>query len=148
MTRKDIKHLVSFAARRAAEEGQRWTEMRAHVYEALLAQESQATAYQLIAVLSEKLKKDLKPASVYRALDALCALGVVVRIESLNAFRACAHPEHQHQHVFLVCDSCGMADEIADHGIGRKLTRDAAEHGFRTARQVLELHGACRGCQT
>ncbi len=139
--------LIAYAERQAAAQRQRWTSTRAEAYDALLDHDAPITAYALLEYLSVRHKRDIKPASVYRALEALCELGVVVKIESLNAFRACRHPREDHQHVFLVCDGCGHTDEIADHGIGKKLTSDAAEHGFRTARQVLELHGSCRDCQ-
>lgn len=148
MSKARKNELLKYAATLAAKNGQRWTDMREDVYDALLSHDTPVTAYQLIDFLSQKNGKDLKPASIYRSLDALCGLGVVARIESLNAFRACRHPEHDHQHVFLVCNSCGNTDEIADQGISRKLMQDAAHHGFLTARQVLELHGACRSCQT
>ncbi len=141
------EHLMAYAEKRAGALKQRWTSTRAEAYDALLDHDAPITAYALLEYLSHRHGRDVKPASVYRALEALCDIGVVVKIESLNAFRACRHPQEDHQHVFLVCDSCGHTDEIADHGIGRRLTQDAATHGFETARQVLELHGWCRDCR-
>lgn len=143
----DRPALVAYAEKRAAAMKQRWTTTRAEAYEALLDHDAPITAYALLEYLSVRHQRDIKPTSVYRALEALCDIGVVVKIESLNAFRACRHPNEDHQHVFLVCDGCGHTDEITDHGIGKKLTTDAAAHGFQTARQVLELHGMCRDCR-
>ncbi len=140
------KALLDHAAIRAEKQGHRWTPLRADVYAALLDHTTPVTAYKLLEFLSAQHAKDMKPASVYRSLDALCELGLAVKIESLNAFSACRHPEEQHQHVFLVCDGCGHTDEIADHGIAQKLDKDASHHGFRTRRQVLELHGSCKDC--
>lgn len=140
------KALLEHAAARAEKQGQRWTPMRADVYDGLLEHDLPITAYKLLEYLSAKHGKDIKPASIYRSLDALCMLGLVAKIESMNAFSACRHPEEKHQHVFLVCDGCGHTDELADHGIAAKLTDDAAHHGFRTQRQVLELHGTCKDC--
>lgn len=138
---------MAYARDLSAAQGQRWTEMRALSYEALVTCRAAMTAYQLIDRLSHKTGRDIKPASVYRALEALSALGLIVKIESLNAFRACCSPREKHQHVFLVCGSCGHTDEMADHGIATRLTKDAQSHGFRTSRQVLELHGDCQSCQ-
>lgn len=142
----DRPALVAYAEKRAAALKQRWTATRAEAYDALLDHDAPITAYALLEYLSQRHGRDIKPASVYRALEALCDIGVVVKIESLNAFRACRHPQDDHQHVFLVCDGCGHTDEIADHGIGARLTTQAAAHGFTTGRQVLELHGYCRDC--
>ena len=140
--------MMAAAKGRAAEGGQRWTPMRADVYEALLGQDRPVTAYQIVERLSRKTGRDVKPASVYRSLDALGTLGLAVRIESLNAFTVCRHPNETHQHVFLVCRECGTADELADHDVAKRLRVTAGGQGFRVDRQILELQGACRSCQT
>lgn len=142
------KKLLQAAEQMSKEKGHRWTEMREAVFACVLDQKKPVTAYQLIDQLSKKQKKDIKPASVYRSLDALCELGLVVKIESLNAFMACAHPEHHHEHVFLVCRQCGNADELADHSISKRLSTDATHQGFKIEKQVLELQGSCRDCRT
>lgn len=139
--------LLRFAESAALRSGQRWTAPRAEVYGLLLDRKQPLTAYQLIEALSARLKRDIKPATVYRALEALQGLGLVARIESRNAFAACRHPEVAHTHIFLVCDDCGDTAEVADHDITDRLRQDAASHGFRTHRQILELHGMCRDCQ-
>jgi Fur family zinc uptake transcriptional regulator len=144
----DQKKFLKAAELLSKEKGHRWTEMREAVFACILNQDKPVTAYQLIDQLSKAQNKDIKPASVYRSLDALCALGMVVKIESLNAFMACVHPEHHHEHVFLVCRTCGSADELADHAVSKKLNADASHQGFKIERQVLELQGACRDCQT
>lgn len=141
-----IAALTSAAAVRARAAGQRWTPQRATVYGALLAASGAVGAYDLIERLAALHNLPLKPASLYRTLDDLQALGLVVKIESLNAWRACHHPHEDHQHVFLVCGGCGQTDEIADHGIASQLAGSAAARGFHTNRQVLELHGNCRNC--
>ncbi len=142
-----IKDRLLFAASLAAAQGQRWTEMRVAVFDVILRQDKPITAYQIIDKLSVQLGRTIKPTSVYRSLDALCALGLAVKIESLNAFMACEHPEEKHQHVFLVCQQCGSADELADHAVSKRLSDDAAHQGFKIERQVLELQGACRTCR-
>lgn len=144
----DHKRLLQAAENLSKEKGHRWTEMRESVFACILHQDKPVTAYQLIDQISKVQNKDIKPASVYRSLDALCELRLVVKIESLNAFMACAHPSHHHEHVFLVCRSCGSADELADHSISKRLNADASHQGFKIERQVLELQGACRTCQS
>lgn len=147
-SRLNQKKLLQAAEKMSKEKGHRWTDMREAVFACILDQDKPVTAYQVIDQLSKIQKKDIKPASVYRSLDALCQLGMVVKIESLNAFMACAHPGHHHEHVFLVCRSCGSADELSDHAVSKKLNTDASHQGFKIERQVLELQGACRNCQT
>jgi Fur family zinc uptake transcriptional regulator len=146
ITKNAINNLIKSAARMATEQGHRWTEMREAVFACALDQDKPVTAYQIIELLSKKQKKDIKPASVYRSLDALCELGLIVKIESLNAFVVCAHPDHHHQHIFLICKECGTADELEDHMIGKKLSSDAHQHGFKIDRHILELQGVCKSC--
>lgn len=141
-----VTALVDAGAARARAGGQRWTPQRGLVYTALLQAQGPLGAYELITRLTQRHNLPLKPASLYRTLDDLAALGLVVKIESLNAWRACHHPHDDHQHVFLVCDGCGQTDEIADDGIARQLSSNAAALGFHTRRQVLELRGQCRDC--
>lgn len=138
--------LIAEAALRTRAAGQRWTAQRETIYRALLLADGAVGAYDLLALLRDRHGLNLQPASLYRGLDALRDLGVVVKIESINAWRACHHPHDDHQHVFLVCDGCGRTDEIADHGIAGQLSSTASARGFTTRRQVLELHGNCRTC--
>jgi len=141
------RKLLQLAQYLSKEKGHRWTEMRQAVFACILAQLKPITAYQIIAQISKKQKKDIKPASVYRSLDALCELSLVVKIESMNGFIACTYPERHHEHVFFICRMCGSADEFADHTINKILNTDASHHGFKIERKLLELQGACHNCQ-
>ena len=141
------KDMLRFAQEEAKRQGHRWTETREQVLESLLDAAQPITAYQLMDKVAKRNDRLVQPASVYRSLEALIALGVVARVESINAFIVCQHPQEHHQHVFLVCDHCGQIDEIADCSISSKLTKDAASKGFKASRQILELHGDCKTCR-
>ena len=79
-----IAHAETLCAARA----QRLTPIRRQVLEALLASHKPLGAYEII----DHLAGDTRPApiTVYRALDFLRDNGLVHRIESRNAFVACA----------------------------------------------------------
>lgn len=130
----------------AQKSGLRWSETRTQVYQALLMAHKPVTAYELLDLVSKRYDRSTKPASVYRSLEALIDLGVIAKIESTNSYIACQNPECHHQHVFLICDTCGDTEEIADHGISRQLLKEAGERGFSAKKQILELHGLCHGC--
>ncbi|MBE7184124.1 MAG: transcriptional repressor [Methylobacterium mesophilicum] len=91
------------------------------------------------------------PLQIYRALGPLVERGRVHRLESLNAFVACAH-DHAHGHhshapvVFAICETCGQVDEFADETVAARLRGWAEDHGFKTAKTVVELRGTCAGC--
>ena len=88
------------------------------------------------------------PLQVYRALDKLVEFGMVHRLESLNAFVACQHPqcETHESMVFTICDKCGAVGEIADEQLARQLREVARETGFDLRRSTVELRGYCRTC--
>lgn len=104
-------------------------------------------AYALREVLSEEIGRNLTAPTIYRTLDYLCAQGAATRIESRNAFVACAHPEDDHACVMFVCERCGLSIEVANKKLERLLAHDAENLGFAIDRHVVELSGSCAGCQ-
>lgn len=104
-------------------------------------------AYALRDVLSEEIGRTLTAPTVYRTLEYLCAQGAATRIESRNAFVACAHPEDDHACVMFVCERCGLSIEIENKQLERLLAHDAESLGFAIDRHVVELSGSCAGCQ-
>ena len=62
------------------------------IVEALKSAGRPVSAYEIIDQLREQAV--LAPQTVYRALDRLIASGSAHRLESLNAFVACAHATH------------------------------------------------------
>ena len=88
------------------------------------------------------------PLQVYRAIEKLLELGLVHRIESLNAFVACQHPscEEQETVAFMICDTCGTIDEIADNALASQLASISKKEDFSAKTATVELHGNCRNC--
>lgn len=140
------KERLNDAEQQVRESGGRWTDMRSNVLESILKSRKPLTAYKIIEILSAKLERDVKPASVYRSLDALSEMGIIVRIESTNAYASCQHPHEDHHHIFLVCRDCGIADELVDEAAAQSLTKAATHLGFSIEKQVMELQGYCKGC--
>ncbi len=89
------------------------------------------------------------PLQVYRALDKLVEIGMVHRLESLNAFVACRQPgcETNETIAFAICDICGHVAEISDPKIARDLSAIAEAAQFVPRKTTVELRGACRLCQ-
>ncbi|WP_127144987.1 Fur family transcriptional regulator [Pelagibacterium montanilacus] len=88
------------------------------------------------------------PLQVYRALDKLLEKGLAHRLESLNAFVACAHP-HCHKSgliAFAICETCGLVREFSDEVVRARLDDWADREGFVTARTTMEIRGTCQQC--
>jgi Fur family transcriptional regulator, zinc uptake regulator len=88
------------------------------------------------------------PLQIYRALDKLVERGLAHRLESLNAFVACAD-SHCHRKgliAFAICDGCGKVDEFADDVIEDRLGAWAGRTGFKVERTTMEIRGKCQAC--
>ncbi|MCZ4344581.1 Fur family transcriptional regulator [Devosia neptuniae] len=98
----------------------------------------------------DKLRADglRAPLQVYRALDKLVERGLAHRLESLNAFVACAD-EHCHRKgliAFAICSDCGKVNEFADAVIEERLGNWAGDQGFKVERKTMEIRGKCAQC--
>lgn len=98
----------------------------------------------------DKLRGDglRAPLQIYRALDKLVERGLAHRLESLNAFVACAD-EHCHRKgliAFAICEGCGKVDEFADAVIEERLGGWARDTGFKVGRTTMEIRGTCAAC--
>lgn len=90
------------------------------------------------------------PPQVYRALDKLVEFGLVHRLESLNAFVACRHPDCDgHKTIaFVICEECGQVKEITDSTLTKRLKHLASNTGFALRNSIVELRGICESCGT
>lgn len=88
------------------------------------------------------------PLQVYRALDKLLGYGLVHRLESLNAFVACAHPHCHLQGLiaFAICEKCGQVDEFSDEVVEERLGAWAQASGFVADKTTIEIRGRCGVC--
>ncbi len=88
------------------------------------------------------------PLQIYRALDKLVERGLAHRLESLNAFVACAdtHCHRKGLIAFAICEGCGKVDEFADAVIEERLGGWAQQTGFKVERTTMEIRGRCAEC--
>jgi Fur family zinc uptake transcriptional regulator len=125
----------------------RLTRNQALVHGALVDAAGPLSAYAIL----DRLRDDgfRAPLQVYRALTRLVELGMVHRVESLNAFVACKAPRERHESVvFTICECCGAVGEIADGRVCEELQELAAERGFALSASIVELRGSCRACSS
>lgn len=126
--------------------GARLTAIRRAVLAEIWADHEATKAYELISRLSRE-GNPIKPPTVYRALDFLLTHGLIHRIESLNAFVGCSHPDAAHQAIMLICDQCGTIHEQSSEDLNALLGGIAHRQKFTTFQQSIELHGLCLDCR-
>lgn len=141
-----IKAALAEAARICAERKGRLTPQRQRVLELVWRSHEPKGAYAILTQLQAEGFNGAPP-TVYRALDFLLAHGLIHRIESLNAYTGCAHPGDCRAGQFLICYRCNRVAELADRGVNDSIASCAAQHGFETARQVIEIQGICPQCK-
>lgn len=153
---QDHHHCIDDALARAQDicrdKGVRLTQQREQVLSLIWQSHRPMGAYALIEKLSELTGKSIAPPTVYRAIEFLMELGLIHRINSLNAFLGCPDPiSHRvdtNAHYFLICEQCHETQEFIDKGINKRVSQQAAEKSFKPVQKWLEVTGLCQECQT
>lgn len=141
---QDAEAFLQQATEMVEAKGQKLTKIRRKVLNLLLESSEPAKAYDLLANLDGE--GAAKPPTVYRALDFLQEMGLVHKIESLNAYVACGHASHAHSAAFLICNSCGGAEELHATGTNEAMAAETNAAGFQLQSAVIEARGICRKC--
>ena len=140
-----VTDAMATAERICAERGVRLTPNRRRVLELVWGSHHVVGAYDLLAEL-QKSDPSAKPPTVYRALDFLLEHGLVHRIESSNGFTRCEEPALHRVCQFLICDDCGLVQELHSRPLFEDLTSAALARGFEPTLQTVEIHGRCGAC--
>ena len=142
-TAEAIVHAEQVCAKRAL----KFTPIRRQVLQALLSSHRPLGAYEVIDELAKSMPRPA-PITVYRALDFLMANGIVHRIESRNAYLACAHDHDEAALVaFLICERCGAVGEMPSAPVAQSLGAAARASGLAPKLSVVEITGTCAHCQ-
>ncbi len=126
--------------------GEKWTDTRAAIFDALAGFSRPASAYDIAELVSTARGKRVAPNSVYRILDLFVENNLAMRVESANAYLANSHPGCEHDCIFLVCDNCGEATHIDDDSLSQQVRKVAKSQGFQSIRPVIEVRGICQKC--
>jgi Fur family transcriptional regulator, zinc uptake regulator len=124
----------------------RLTPHRRRVLEIVAAGHAAIGAYDIIDRLSHAEGHAPAPISVYRALEFLLRLGLVHRVESLNAYVACPSAGGLHAAQFLICRRCRTVAEMNSPVIEEAIAAGAESAGFAVTAPVVEIGGLCHSC--
>lgn len=145
-----------------AARGARLTPLRRRVLELVWDSHKPVGAYAILEALEADRRADadsdtggagaargpVAPPTVYRALDFLLENGLIHRIEMLNAYIGCSHPEDGHSGQFLLCSGCGSAVELDSDALLAAIETEAARRGFAVRRVTVEVDGLCPDCSS
>lgn len=133
------------AEQRLAAQNARLTPVRRRTLEILLEAHRALGAYEVL----ERLAADgfgHQPPVAYRALDFLVQHGLAHRLQRLNAFAACLHPDRDHAPAFLICRACDQVAELPAAALRSALAEIAGTAGFTVERATIEALGLCPAC--
>lgn len=137
---KSVSEQVNAARKICEQQDERFTPLRAHIYELIVRADGPIKAYDLLEQLRPE-RGSPKPPTVYRALDFFARLGLVHRVEALNAYIACDHTHPGHVAEFFICERCDEVKETHAHSHD-----NCAPNGFVISSSVIEHYGLCETC--
>lgn len=121
---------IDHADRVCEQRVQKFTPIRRWVLQTLLSSHRPLGAYEVINELAKSMPRPA-PITVYRAIDFLIANGLVHRIESRNAYLACANNHDvTAKMAFLICNVCSSVG-------GNSGSTCGAKSRYRCARRRL-----------
>ena len=125
--------------------GVKLTKLRQKVLTLILKNREYVKAYDLLNDL-KKNDASAKPPTVYRSLDFLMEHGFIHKIQSLNAFVGCSHPEEHEDCYFLICKECKNIEECCSNKVKKVLTSTSGKNNFSPNQVTLEITGICQDC--
>lgn len=137
--------LIARAEKTCAKRGTRLTEQRKDVLASVAESHNAVGAYEIIERMASGGMRPA-PITIYRALDFLLEHDLVHKIESRNAYVACAGAHTNEQPTLLICNQCGVVDEVMAPDTNACLKTIAAEKHFAVSKTVIELSGTCNQC--
>ena len=127
------------------EKGVKFTELRERVLKLIWKSHTYVKAYDLLDDL-KKIDGSAKPPTVYRSLDFLIENGFIHKIESLNAFIGCSHPQKHKECYFLICKDCQNIEECCSESLNKIVKSTSEKSHFKTNSVTLEIAGICQEC--
>nr|WP_276944642.1 Fur family transcriptional regulator [Ferrimicrobium acidiphilum] len=126
-----------------ASSGHRITTARRHIVTALVGAGGHLTAEEVAAVVQAQ-DPSVHLATVYRTLEALERLGIVIHIH-LGHGRAIYHlADSSHYHLY--CQGCGSVQEIPQAEFDNLFAVVANSYGFKPSLGHFAIIGTCGRC--
>ncbi len=141
-----ISSAISRAEALCRQQNARLTPTRRRVLSVIWQSHRPLGAYAITEAINQTEHRVLPP-TVYRVIDFLLELGLIHRIDSLNAYIGCAFPDAPHSDTFLICRQCGSVAECCDDIIEQAISEATQRARFLPESRSLEILGLCPGCQ-
>jgi Fur family transcriptional regulator, ferric uptake regulator len=125
--------------------GYRVTSQRLIVLDAVCELQGHTTLADIQAKVMN-MDPSIDRSTIYRALDVLCAVGLVVQSEigdQGKVYKIAGESDHHH----LVCQVCGAVITVPHAVLAPLLVTIRYEYGFQVSVDHLSLPGLCSNCR-
>jgi Fur family ferric uptake transcriptional regulator len=138
-----MSHNRSECATEMREQGFRVTPQRMLLLDAICEGNGHTTFDEIFDRVKDKAP-GINQATVYRSLDFLCELRLVVsaEIEGHTVYEIASDTPHHH----LVCRGCGSSQELPDYHFQGLRDHMLEEHAFKADLDHLAITGLCARC--
>ena len=128
------------------EKGLRWTNPRQQVASVFWRERRPLT----IAEVHRRLdRKQTHLASVYRAVAALCGLGILTKVDRVDeGQRYELSDQYRKHHHHLICQACGRVEDFEDCFVAELEERIKKRKQFRVIKHEMRFLGVCQGCSS
>lgn len=140
MVAPDIEALLD----RLRTRGERVTTARRAVISELVVDEAQHFSADEVAERVKAKQPDLHLSTVYRTLEFLETVGIIVRVDAGKAVATYHLADHGHHHA--MCERCGKLIEFGDDELSPLVSSLASAHGFSATPRHLIVAGICSDC--
>ena len=120
------------------------TVQRRAISAVLLARRDHPSADDIAADLARRIA-GISRATVYRTLETLVSLGLVVRVCHPDAVARYDVKTDRHHH--LICEVCGRISDFDDPSLDALELPDFARAGFRVRDYSIHVRGVCGTCR-
>jgi len=131
-------------ATKIRERGFRLTPQRELILDAVCEGSGHTTFDEICARVHDKAKA-INLATVYRTLDFLCGMGLIVtaEINDHRVYEIAGQQPHHH----LVCRACGRVERLDHEMLEALLAKVERERGFKVDMGHMVLLGQCQDCR-
>ena len=138
-------NLILKAKRYCDAEKYRFTKPRERVLTILAHAKQPMGAYQVLKSLSSR-EEQIKPPTVYRAIEFWLKHGFIHRIESMNAYIACCEHFQHNNFCIFICDVCQQVMELDMPPFPSSAMAKLEKKQLIMNKIMTEIHGKCHQC--
>jgi len=141
----DVSKASEIIQKTLVAEGYSHTEPRRQVLEVFLENDKPLTPAAVHKKLSDRR---INLASVYRAIELFCKLGLLTEVDHVaGAQRFELSDDYRGHHHHLICGGCGKTEDFEDCGMEEMEKLIRRRFHFKVTRHDLRFIGVCQRCQ-